>query len=153
MSYFDIFPFFEHYYHYNIYANIFISLHHTNGPSRCLLFVINNTSVICKTGKIATIHGSCLIILHTPPTIRANVASSLYTYAMVSALHWYSYYCGLVYRIDMLFRTIHSDFFYSPTLLLKFCVISFSFNSIQLLLWLLLFVASIVSLWSRYCWL
>ena len=108
--------FFEHYYHYKRYAIILISLHRTAGPSRCLLFVICNKSVVRKTGKTATIHGCCLIILHTLPKIRASVASSRSTYTKVSALHWNSCYCSLVYRIYITFRTIQGECFYSPTL-------------------------------------
>ena len=75
ISYFDIFTFFWHYYHYNISAIILIGLHRTAGTSHCLFFVILNTFVVRKTGKTATIHGCRLIISHTPPTIRADVAS------------------------------------------------------------------------------
>ena len=75
ISYSDIFHFFEHYYHYNIYAIILISLHRNDVPSPCLLFVILNTFVVRKTGKTATIHSSSLIISHTPPTIQENVVS------------------------------------------------------------------------------
>ena len=41
----------------------------------------------------------------------------------------------------------------STTISEKVFVRSFSFNSIQLLPWLLLFVKSIASSWLRYCWL
>ena len=110
ISHSDIFPFLsslslQHICYY------LISLHRTTGPSRCLLFVICNTFLIRKTGKTATIHNCCLIISHTPPTIQANVASSWSTYTKVSALHWYSYYCGLVYRIGIIFRTIQGECF------------------------------------------
>ena len=37
-SYLDIFPFLEHYFHYNIYAIILLSQHRTAGPSHCILF-------------------------------------------------------------------------------------------------------------------
>ena len=110
------FFFFKHYYHYNIYDIFLMSLHRTAGTSCCLFFVIRNTSVVRKTRKTATINGFCLTILHTPPTIWANVASLWYTYTKVSALHWYAYYCGLVYCINIIFSTIQGDFFYSPTL-------------------------------------
>ena len=132
-------PFF-HYYHYNIYAIILISLYRTAGPSRCLFFVI----FVLKTGKTATIHGCCLIIPHTSPTIRANVAYSWYTYTKVSALYWYLYYSSLVYHIDKILRTIEGDSFNSPTLCFKNCVRLFIFCSMQLLSWLLMFRASIV---------
>ena len=98
-------------YHYNIYANILIRLYRTAGPSRCLFFVIQHTFVVRKTGKNTTIRGCCLIVLHTPPKIWANVASLISTYTKVSALYWYLYYCGLVYRIDKIFRTIQGDCF------------------------------------------
>ena len=104
------FLFFEHYYHYNIYAIISISLYRTDGTSCCLLFFIFNTFVIRKTGKTATIHGCRLIILHTLPTIPANVASWLSTYTKVYSLNWYSCYCGLVYRIIIILITIQGDF-------------------------------------------
>ena len=51
ISYFDTIPFFEHYFHYNIYAIILISLHRAAGPSRCLLFAILNTCVVLSTDK------------------------------------------------------------------------------------------------------
>ena len=38
ISYFDIFPIFRVFYHYNILAIILIILHRTDGPSGCLLF-------------------------------------------------------------------------------------------------------------------
>ena len=101
----------EHYYHYNKYAIILFSLHRTAGPSRCLIFVIHNTFVVCKTGKTVTIHGCCFIISHTPPAIRSNVASLWSTKTNISALYWYSYYWGLVYRINIIFRTIQGDCF------------------------------------------
>ena len=103
--------FLEYYYHYNIYAIVLIRLHRTAGPSRCLFFIICNVFVVCKTSKTATIHGYCLIVSHTLPTIRANVVYFWSTYTKVSALHWYSYYCGLVYSIDIISRTIQGDFF------------------------------------------
>ena len=67
ICYSDIFPFFKHYYHCNIYAIILIVLHHTSVTSRCLFFVICNTFVVRKTGKNATIHGCRLIISYTLP--------------------------------------------------------------------------------------
>ena len=76
ISYSDILPFFEHDYHYKVYAIILISLHRTTGPSRSLFFVIRNKFVVLNIGKNTTIHGYYLIISHNPPTIRANVASS-----------------------------------------------------------------------------
>ena len=79
--------FFEHYYHYNIYAIILFSLHRTAGPSYCLFYVIHDKFVVCKTGKTATIKGCRLIISHNMTTIRANVASSLSTGTEVSTLH------------------------------------------------------------------
>ena len=106
----------KNYYHYNIYAIILISLHHTARPSGCLLLVIRNKFIVRKTGKTTTIHVCCLITSYTPPTIRANVVSLLSICTKVSALHWYSYYCGLVYRIDKIFRTIQGEFIYRPTL-------------------------------------
>ena len=109
ISYFDIFPIFCHYYYYNTYAIILIRLQRTAGPSCCQFFVICNTFAVCKTNKTATTHGCPLIISHTPPTIWANVVSSWSTYTKVIALHWYSYYCGLVYFIDIIFRTIKGD--------------------------------------------
>ena len=115
-----IFPFFEHYFHFIIYAISLVSLHRTYGPSHCLFFVICNAFVVHKTGKTAPIHGCCLIILHNPLTIRAKVASLWYTYTKVSALHWYSYYCGLVYSINIIFRTIQGECFYSPTIFKRF---------------------------------
>ena len=51
ISYFDIFPFFQHYFHYNICAIILISLHRTTGPSRCLFIDIYNTFVVLTTNK------------------------------------------------------------------------------------------------------
>ena len=115
---------FLYYYHYNTYAIILISIHRTAGPSRCLFFVIHNTCVVPKTGKTMTIHGCCLIISHTPPTIRVNVVSLCYTYTNVIAIHWYSYYYGLVYCIDIIFRTIQGDcLLYSYTLLKHLCEI------------------------------
>ena len=51
ISYFEIFPFLKHYFHYNIYAIILISLHHTAGPSHCPFFDIYNTIVVLKTYK------------------------------------------------------------------------------------------------------
>ena len=45
------FLFFEHYFHYNIYDIILISLHRTAGPSRCLFFDIYNTFVVLMTNK------------------------------------------------------------------------------------------------------
>ena len=80
---------FLHYDHYNIYAIILICLQRTAGPSRCILFVICNTFVVRKTSKTATIYGCCLIISHTPPTIRANIVSLLSTYTNVNELDWY----------------------------------------------------------------
>ena len=77
------FLFFENYYHYNIYAIILISLHRNAGTSRCPLFIILNTFFVCKTGKIAIIHGCRLIISHTPPTIQANVESLWSTYTKI----------------------------------------------------------------------
>ena len=109
--------FFNDYYHYSIYPINLISLNRTAGPSHCLFFVIHNIFVICNTCKNATIHGCRLIILHTPTTIRWNVASLWSTYTKVSALHWYSYCWGLVYRINIICRTINGDCFYGPTLL------------------------------------
>ena len=111
ISYSDILTFFEHYYYYNTYAIILIGLHRTAGHLHCLLFVIHNKFSVHKTGKTATIHSCILIKSHTPPKIRAIVASSWYTYTKVSALNWYSYYCGLVYRIYIIFRTIQGDCF------------------------------------------
>ena len=58
-------------------------------PSSCLFFFICITFVVCKTGKTAIIHGFCLIISHTPSTIRDNIASLWSTYTHVSALNWY----------------------------------------------------------------
>ena len=49
ISYIDIFPFYEHYFHYKIYAIILISLHCTSGPSRCLLFIY--LQYICRSYK------------------------------------------------------------------------------------------------------
>ena len=69
------FLFLEHYYHYKIYAIILISPRRTSGPSNCLFFVIPTIIVVHKTGKTKTIHDCCLIIPHTPSTIRANVDS------------------------------------------------------------------------------
>ena len=77
---------------------------------RLYIIFIHNKFVLRKKGKTATIHGCSLFILHTPPTIWANVSSSWYTYKEVRALHLYSYYCGLVYHIDIIFRTIQGDF-------------------------------------------
>ena len=74
ISYSDIFPYFQHYYHYNIYVIILMSLHCTAVTSSCLLFVIHNKFIVCNTGKITTIHVCRLIIFHTPPTIQANIA-------------------------------------------------------------------------------
>ena len=108
--------FFEHYYHYNIYAIILISLHLTSEPSICLFFVICDKFFVHKTGKNATIHSCCLIILHNLPTIQVNIASLWSTYIHVIELHWYSCYCGLVYHIDIIFRPIKGDCFYSPTI-------------------------------------
>ena len=113
------FIFFRYYYCYNIYAIILISLHRTSGPSSCLCFDIWNIFFVHKTSKTATIHGCCLIILHTLPNIRADVASSWSTYTKVSALHWY-----LVYWIDIIVRAIQGDcFLYSYTSLKGLCVI------------------------------
>ena len=123
ISYPNIFTFFGHYHHYNIYAIILIGLHRTAGPSRCLWFVIRNTFVVRNTGKTPTINVCCLIISRTPPTIRANVASSWYTYTKLSALHWYSHYFYLVYRIDKILRTKQGDCFYSPSLRFFLCEI------------------------------
>ena len=103
--------FFEHYYHCNIYDIMLIILHCTDGASCCPFFVIRNTFVIRKNVKTATIHGCCLIIFYTPPTIQANIASSWSTYTKVSALYWYLYYFGLVYRINLILRLIQGDFF------------------------------------------
>ena len=111
ISYFDIFPFFKALLPLQHICHFLISLHGTTGPSRCILFFIHNTFVVHKTGKTATIHGCSLIILHTPPIIRANVASLWYIYTKVSELHWYSYYCGLVYQIAIIFRTVQGDCF------------------------------------------
>ena len=52
-----------------------------------------------------------MIILHTMPIIRANIASSWSAYTKVSALNWYSYYFGFVYCINIISRTIQGDFF------------------------------------------
>ena len=76
ISYSEMFPFLENYSHYNIYAMILISLHRTAGPSRCIFFVLSNTFFVRNIGRTATIHGCCLIVSHTPPTIQANIASS-----------------------------------------------------------------------------
>ena len=54
----------------------------------------------------------------------------------------------MVYRIDIIFKTIQSDCFHSPTRFRKVCVISFSFYSIHLFRWPLLFGANIASSWS-----
>ena len=43
ISYFYIFPFLEHYFHYNIYSIILIILNRTSGPFRCLIIDTNNT--------------------------------------------------------------------------------------------------------------
>ena len=110
------FLFFKHHYHYNIYAIILIGLHRTAGHLRCLLFGIHNTFFVHKTGKTATIHSCILIKSHTPPKIRAIVASSWYTYTKVSALHWSSYYCIFIYSSNIIFRKKQGDCFYSPTL-------------------------------------
>ena len=69
ISYSDIFHFFR------AYTIILISLQRTAGPSCCLLFVIRKKISIIKNGKTGTINCCRLIILHTPPTIRENVAS------------------------------------------------------------------------------
>ena len=110
------FLFFEHYYHCNIYVIILFRIHRTAGTSRCIFFVIRNTFVLRKTGKTVTIHGCRLIISYTPPKIRAEFASSGSTYKNVSELNWYLCYCGLFYRINIIFRTIQGDCFYSSTL-------------------------------------
>ena len=73
-----------------------------------LLFTIHLS--FFKTGKTETIHCCRLIIPHIPPTIKANIASLWSTHTKVSALHWYPYYCGLVYHIDIIFRTIQGDY-------------------------------------------
>ena len=50
--YFGIFPIFQkHYFRYNIYAIILLSLHRTAGPSRCLFIDIYNTFVVIITDK------------------------------------------------------------------------------------------------------
>ena len=48
---FVIFPFFKHYFHYNIYAILLIILHRTAGPSRCLFFDIYNKFVVLTNNK------------------------------------------------------------------------------------------------------
>ena len=80
-------------------------------PSCFLFFASHNAFVVRKTGRTTNIHSCCLIIFHTPPKIRANVASLWFTYTNVSALYWYSYYCGLVYRIYIILSTIQGDCF------------------------------------------
>ena len=47
--YFDFF--YKHYFHYNIYAIILISLHRTAGSSRCLFLVILNKFVVLTNNK------------------------------------------------------------------------------------------------------
>ena len=49
--YFNIFPFFKHYLHYNIYAIILISLHLNSGPSRYLFFDIYNNFFVLTPDK------------------------------------------------------------------------------------------------------
>ena len=62
-----------------------------------------------------------MILLHNFPTVRANIASFLSTYTHVSSLYWYEDHYGLVYRIDILFRTIQGvTVRYSPTLFDRF---------------------------------
>ena len=51
ISYFDIFPSFQNYFHYNTIAIILISLHGTAGPSQFLFFDITNTFVVLTTNK------------------------------------------------------------------------------------------------------
>ena len=51
ISYFNTYPFFQHYFHYNIYTIILISLHRTAGPLCCLFFDIYNTCVVLTTDK------------------------------------------------------------------------------------------------------
>ena len=57
ISYFDIFPFFKHYFPYNIYAIILISLHRNAGPSHCLLFGILNKFAVLTTNKMQIFTG------------------------------------------------------------------------------------------------
>ena len=93
ISYFDIFLFSDHYFHYNIYTIILLNLHRTAGTSLCLLFTYLQYIYCSYAQWTATIHVCCLIISHNPPIIRANVASLWYTDTEVSAIHWYLYYC------------------------------------------------------------
>ena len=99
ISYFDLFPFFEHYFHYNIYVSIWISLHRTAGPSHCILFKYLQYTCPSNYRYTATIHGYCLFLSHIFPTIRANNASLWSTNTKVNAIHWWFYYCYLVYRV------------------------------------------------------
>ena len=90
--------------HYKIYASILISVHRTAGPSCCLFFVISNIFVVRKTSKTANIHGCCLIISHTPPTIQANIASSWLTYKKVgkcTTLIFILIWFGLLHRYNI----------------------------------------------------
>ena len=57
--------FFEHYFHYNIYAIILIILNRTTGPSRCIFFDIYNTIVVITTNKPHLF--IVVIILHRIP--------------------------------------------------------------------------------------
>ena len=92
--------------------------------SRCLSVGSCNTIVIFNTGITTTIYGCCLILLHTLPKIWANTASSWSTYTHVSALYWYEDHYGLVYCINVIFRTIQGEcLLYSYTLLTCLCEI------------------------------
>ena len=51
ISYFDIYHFFDHYFHYNIYAIILISLQRTAGTPRFLFFDTYNKFVVLTTDK------------------------------------------------------------------------------------------------------
>ena len=130
ISYLDIFNFFIV---INItpYKLLFYSAYTVPlDPSRCLFVGIINIIIILNAGITTPIHGFFLILSQTLTTLQANIPSSWSTYTHVSALYLYLYYYGLVYHIDILFRTIQCDCFYSPTLCWQVCVISFSFYSI-----------------------
>ena len=96
--YFDISPFFKHYFYYSIYAIILISLQCAVGTSRCILFVILNTFVILMNNKPRLFTVVIWLYRIIRQQERANVAPSWSTYTKVSAINWYSYYYYFVYR-------------------------------------------------------
>ena len=87
------FLFFKHYFHYNIYVNILISLHRTDGSSHCIYFKYLQYTCSSNDRYTVTIHGCCLFLSHIFPTIRANIASLWSTNTKVSEIHWWFYYC------------------------------------------------------------